>query len=138
MIRYLGHASLYLETDEVTIVTDPWFSKKGAYESTWFQYPDNTDIDFGWVDGLDYVCISHEHEDHCDIGFLKNLNSSTKIVTANFINKRHMTRMLLILSLSMVPMVIRKRPVIPCPVAGSEIWYNMSCVFTCHQIWHSL
>ena len=80
MIRYLGHASLYLETDEVTIVTDPWFSKKGAYESTWFQYPDNTDIDFGWIDGLDYVCISHEHEDHCDIEFLKKLNPSTKIV----------------------------------------------------------
>ena len=89
MIKYLGHASLYLETDEVSIVTDPWFSKTGAYESNWFQYPDNTDIDFSWIDGLDYVCISHEHEDHCDIEFLKKLNPSTKIVTANFINKRY-------------------------------------------------
>ena len=89
MIRYLGHASLYLKSDKVTIVTDPWFSKTGAYESTWFQYPDNTDIDFNWIDGLDYVCISHEHEDHCDIEFLKRLNPSTKIVTANFINKRY-------------------------------------------------
>ena len=78
-----------MKTEEVSVVTDPWFSKTGAYESNWFQYPDNTDIDFSWVDGLDYVCISHEHEDHCDIDFLKKLNSSTKIVTANFINKRY-------------------------------------------------
>ena len=78
-----------MKTEEVSVVTDPWFSKTGAYESSWFQYPDNTDIDFSWIDGLDYVCISHEHEDHCDIEFLQKLNSSTKIVTANFINKRY-------------------------------------------------
>ena len=78
-----------MKTDKVSVVTDPWFSKTGAYESSWFQYPDNTDIDFEWVSDLDYVCISHEHEDHCDIEFLKKLNPSTKIVTANFINKRY-------------------------------------------------
>ena len=89
MIKYLGHASIYIQTSKTSIVTDPWFSKKGAYESTWFQFPDNTDIDFSWVDGLDYVCISHEHEDHCDIEFLKKLNPSTKIITADFINKRY-------------------------------------------------
>lgn len=87
-LKYLGHASIYFRTDTTSIVTDPWFSKTGAYESNWFQYPDNTDIDFSWIDTLDYVCISHEHQDHCDIEFLKKLNSSTKIVTANFTNKR--------------------------------------------------
>jgi len=89
LIKYLGHASIYIQTSKTSIVTDPWFSKKGAYESTWFQFPDNTDINFDWIDGLDYVCISHEHEDHCDIEFLKKLNPSTKIVTADFINKRY-------------------------------------------------
>ena len=29
MIKYLGHASIYIKTNKVSIVTDPWFSKKG-------------------------------------------------------------------------------------------------------------
>tara|TARA_A100001201_G_scaffold59648_1_gene57104 strand:- start:52 stop:1593 length:1542 start_codon:yes stop_codon:yes gene_type:complete len=88
--KFFGHASIYLESETTSIVTDPWFSKKGAYASSWFQYPDNTNIDFSWLDNLDYVCLSHEHEDHCDIDFLKRLNPTTKIVTANFTNKRYL------------------------------------------------
>ena len=88
MIKFLGHASIYLKTDKISIVTDPWFSKTGTYQFSWFQFPDNTDIDFSWVDDLDYVCLSHEHIDHYDVDFLKTLNRKTKIVTANFNNKR--------------------------------------------------
>ena len=48
MIKFLGHASVYIKTDKVSIVTDPWFSKSGAFQSSWFQFPDNTDIDFSF------------------------------------------------------------------------------------------
>ena len=88
MIKFLGHASIYVKTDKISIVIDPWFSKTGTYQFSWFQFPDNTDIDFSWVDDLDYVCLSHEHIDHYDVDFLKTLNRKTKIVTANFNNKR--------------------------------------------------
>ena len=88
MIKFLGHASVYIKTDKVSIVTDPWFSKKGAFQSSWFQFPDNTDIDFSWKDDLDYVCISHEHQDHFDLEFLKTLKSRTGIVIPNYVNKR--------------------------------------------------
>ena len=88
MIKFLGHASVYIKTDKVSIVTDPWFSKSGAFQSSWFQFPDNTEIDFSWKDDLDYVCISHEHQDHCDIEFLKTLNSRTGIVIPNYVSKR--------------------------------------------------
>ena len=87
-IKFLGHASIYIKTDEVSIVTDPWFSKSGAFQSSWFQFPDNTDIDFSWKDDLDYVCISHEHKDHCDLEFLKTLNSRTSIIIPNYVGKR--------------------------------------------------
>ena len=87
-LTYLGHASLLISFKNTTIVTDPWFTKKGAYASTWFQFPDNTEIDFSWIKDLDFVCISHEHEDHFDLEFLKKLNSDVKIVTAKFNNKR--------------------------------------------------
>ena len=69
MIKFLGHASIYIKTDTTSLVVDPWFSKGGAFLHTWFQYPDNTEIDFSWIQNLDYVCISHEHEDHFDLKF---------------------------------------------------------------------
>ena len=31
MIKFLGHASYYIEYDGVSLVTDPWFSKTGAF-----------------------------------------------------------------------------------------------------------
>ena len=68
-IKFFGHASIYIKTPNVSIVTDPWFSKTGAFLYTWYQFPDNTEIDFNWVKDLDYVCISHEHKDHYDINF---------------------------------------------------------------------
>ena len=71
MIKFLGHASIYVKTDKISIVIDPWFSKTGTYQYSWFQFPDNTNIDFSWVDDLDYVCLSHEHIDHYDVDFLK-------------------------------------------------------------------
>ena len=83
-IKFLGHASIYIETPKVKIVTDPWFSKTGAFLHSWFQFPDNTEIDFDWVKTLDYVCLSHEHQDHYDIEFLKTLPDSTKIVIPKY------------------------------------------------------
>ena len=87
-IKYFGHVSIYIKTNNISIVTDPWFHKKGAYQSSWFQFPDNTEIDFSWVNDLDYVCLSHEHQDHYDVNFLTTLNKKTKIIIANFTNKR--------------------------------------------------
>ena len=57
MIKFLGHASIYIKTDTTSLVTDPWFSKNGIFLNSWFQFPDNTDIDLSWKDELDYVCI---------------------------------------------------------------------------------
>ena len=42
--KFLGHASIYIKTNKVSIVTDPWFSKKGAFLGSWYQFPDNTEI----------------------------------------------------------------------------------------------
>lgn len=83
-IRFLGHASIYLRTESVSIVTDPWFSETGAFLCSWFQFPDNTQLDLGFLRTVDYVVLSHEHQDHCDIPFLKTLSPSTKIVIPQY------------------------------------------------------
>jgi len=83
-IKYLGHASIYIKSNGLSVVTDPWFSKDGAFLSTWFQFPDNTDLDLEDVRNVDYVVISHEHLDHLDPKFLKTINPKTKVLIPKY------------------------------------------------------
>ena len=88
MIKFLGHASIYIKTDDTSLVTDPWFSKTGAFLYNWHQFPDNSEINMEWKDDLDFVCISHEHQDHFDPLWLRTLNDKVKIVIPKYRNRR--------------------------------------------------
>ena len=83
-IKFYGHACIYIKTSSVSIVTDPWFSISGAFLSTWFQFPDNTELDLTPLRNADYVVLSHEHQDHFDINFLKTINPRTKIIIPKY------------------------------------------------------
>ncbi|OAI38670.1 hypothetical protein AYO38_02045 [bacterium SCGC AG-212-C10] len=83
-VRFLGHASIYIKTEHVSIVTDPWFSRRGAFLWSWFQFPDNTELDLGFFKDVDYVVLSHEHQDHFDVPFLKTLSPATKVVIPQY------------------------------------------------------
>ncbi|MGK2965769.1 MAG: MBL fold metallo-hydrolase [Tepidiformaceae bacterium] len=83
-IRFLGHASIYMRTDRVSVVTDPWFSEDGAFLASWFQFPDNTTLDLGFLRDVDYVVLSHEHQDHFDLPFLRTLSPATRIVIPKY------------------------------------------------------
>ena len=57
-VRYFGHACVLLQTSEVSILIDPmvaWDNDKGDGRYTFCDLPD-------W---LDYVVLSHNHQDHC-------------------------------------------------------------------------
>ncbi|HEX8179147.1 MAG TPA: MBL fold metallo-hydrolase [Pyrinomonadaceae bacterium] len=57
-IRYLGHASLLIETRETSILIDPVLSYEtsaGLYRYTYADLPER----------IDYVLITHNHQDHC-------------------------------------------------------------------------
>jgi len=83
-IKYFGHASLYIKADGISIATDPWFSKDGAFLSTWFQFPDNTELDLTPIRNADYIAISHEHLDHLDLKFLKTISQKTKVIIPKY------------------------------------------------------
>ena len=83
-IKFYGHACIYIKSNDLSIVTDPWFSKDGAFLSTWFQFPDNTDLDLDEIRNVDYVVISHEHLDHLDPKFLKTLSPKTKVLIPKY------------------------------------------------------
>ena len=92
-ITYLGHAGFCVETPSTLIIMDPWLSKSGAFDSAWFQYPQNHHL-ADYVRDLiktskkdKYIYISHEHQDHFDINFLKSLESSEiTFVLADFVH----------------------------------------------------
>jgi L-ascorbate metabolism protein UlaG (beta-lactamase superfamily) len=57
-MRYFGHACVLIETSEVSILVDPIVSYYG-YESTIEHF---SDVDL--PDTIDYIIITHNHQDH--------------------------------------------------------------------------
>jgi L-ascorbate metabolism protein UlaG (beta-lactamase superfamily) len=70
-VRYFGHACLLFETKEVSILTDPVIS---------YRYPSETDrYTFGELpEVIDYVVITHNHQDHCMFETLLQLRHRIK------------------------------------------------------------
>lgn len=65
-IRYFGHASVLIESRKVSVLTDPVISYKangGIERYTYADLPDR----------IDYVLITHTHQDHCMLESLLQL-----------------------------------------------------------------
>jgi UDP-MurNAc hydroxylase len=78
-ITYLGHAGFIAETNDVIVIMDPWLSPTGAFDASWFQLPCNHHLASLVYEKLQdpqrsiFIYISHEHQDHLDVEFLKSL-----------------------------------------------------------------
>ncbi len=60
----LGHASVLIETEFGSILTDPWVNP--AFFGSWFPFPDNSGLDWDSLGRADYLFVSHLHRDHYD------------------------------------------------------------------------
>lgn len=78
-LTFLGHAGFLLETPNAVVVLDPWLSPHGAFDSSWFQLPQNHHLAETVRQKLSdpskerIVYVSHEHKDHFDPVFLASL-----------------------------------------------------------------
>ena len=72
-IRYFGHACVLVQTDEVSILTDPVISYDVAGEVPRFTFSDLPDV-------IDYVLLTHNHQDHVVIESLLELRGRVKTV----------------------------------------------------------
>lgn len=78
-ITFLGHAGFLVETSHALVVTDPWLSPHGAFDSAWMQFPRNHSLAPLVREKLEhspkerFLYISHEHKDHYDPDFLETL-----------------------------------------------------------------
>jgi hypothetical protein len=83
-IRYLYSACVVIETPDLSMVIDPWFTR-GAYDGAWYQYPQIKDP-ISAIGPVDLISISHIHPDHYDPVFLKQYLSaypSARLIIAN-------------------------------------------------------
>lgn len=84
-LTYLGHAGWFIEHDNFRCICDPWFNPSGAFFSQWLPFPDNTGLlkpDF--LEDLDFVYISHAHEDHLDPTVLSQIDKDTPVLIPRF------------------------------------------------------
>jgi len=87
-ITYLGHAGLLVETAGTTVLCDPWFSRSGAFTGSWFPLPSNDHLaDVVRGKQIDYLYISHDHEDHLDSTFLASLPRHIKLIVPAFASR---------------------------------------------------
>ena len=91
MIKFLGHAGFMYETTNELLLMDPWMSEKGAFDSSWYQFPSNHELgseiknQISETDKEVYIYISHEHKDHFDVEYLKKLNlQKVNFITPKF------------------------------------------------------
>ncbi|CAN5855091.1 hypothetical protein BH18ACT6_BH18ACT6_05400 [soil metagenome] len=73
LVRSLGHAGLELEVAGARILCDPRFSPEGAFQGSWFQFPDNSHLLDHELIRPDAILISHEHMDHIDPWLLEQV-----------------------------------------------------------------
>tara|TARA_R110001592_G_scaffold12288_3_gene58920 strand:- start:1176 stop:2672 length:1497 start_codon:yes stop_codon:yes gene_type:complete len=87
-ITCLGHAGLWIKTQDVNILCDPWLSENPAYFKSWSVYPSNNHVNWDEIiEKTDIVFVSHIHRDHFDENFLTKLykqNKKIKVLLPDF------------------------------------------------------
>jgi UDP-MurNAc hydroxylase len=85
-VTYYGQACILIEAAGKKILTDPWLTE-GAYFGTWFHThllaeagitPETFPKD------IDYLFLSHEHEDHVDPASLRHFRSNIPVLICQF------------------------------------------------------
>lgn len=75
--EYVSHACLYIETSDTKILIDPWFNGP-SYQEQWNVFPKPVNTDF--ISDVDYIVITHGHEDHLHADTLKLFSLDTPIL----------------------------------------------------------
>ena len=89
-VTYLGQACTLIEAAGRKILVDPWLTE-GAYFGTWFHTHLLADAGVSLTSiprDIDYLFLSHEHQDHADPETLRNINPDTPVLICKFPSDR--------------------------------------------------
>lgn len=81
-VSYLSSAAILVETEDASLLCDPWLVD-GAFYGSWCHYPplDSDPEDFNDVD---YIYISHIHPDHFDPATLRRMDSDIPVLIHDY------------------------------------------------------
>jgi UDP-MurNAc hydroxylase len=85
-VTYYGQACTLVEAGGLKILTDPWLTE-GAYQGTWFHTHVLADAGVTpqtFPKDIDYLFLSHEHQDHLDVATLKHFSAQTPILICRY------------------------------------------------------
>ena len=85
-ITVVGSASLLIEWEGYTILTDPWIDGITMFDS-WINYPPS-EIPLEDLPKIDAIWISHEHSDHFHIPTLSRLEKTIPVYVPNLLDGR--------------------------------------------------
>mgnify|MGYP003111058172 CR=1 FL=1 len=84
-VTYLTGASVLIETRGIKILSDPWFYD-GAFYGSWHHWPP-FNVDLNRLQDIDYIYISHIHEDHLCPKSLNYFDKDIPVLIHNFKTK---------------------------------------------------
>uniref|UniRef100_UPI004047BA71 MBL fold metallo-hydrolase n=1 Tax=Algoriphagus sp. TaxID=1872435 RepID=UPI004047BA71 len=82
-IRWLNHATVYIECNGKSLITDPWLFGP-AFLTGWWLYSPSPSNSMDLLKQADFVYISHNHPDHLHAETLAILDKNKPIITPNF------------------------------------------------------
>ena len=89
-VTYYGQACTLTEAAGLRILTDPWLTE-GAYQGTWFHTHVLADAGVtpeSFPKDIDYLFLSHEHQDHLDVATLKHFRPDIPLLICRFVTPK--------------------------------------------------
>ncbi len=89
-ITFINHASFLIQTENLNILTDPVYSERVSPMS-WagpkrYRAPG---INIENLPSIDYILVSHDHYDHCDVATLKQIQEKFGSIIYSGLGMRH-------------------------------------------------
>ena len=77
----IGGATAILEHKGKRVLFDPWMDE-GIFYGSWYHYPP-LKMSIADLGHIDYIFISHIHEDHCSAATMKHINRDAEVIMMN-------------------------------------------------------
>ncbi|ELY56524.1 Zn-dependent hydrolase of the beta-lactamase fold-like protein [Natronococcus amylolyticus DSM 10524] len=81
-VTYLESAAILVESEDASILCDPWLVD-GAYYGSWAHYPE-PEFEPEDFNDVDYIYISHIHPDHFDPDTLRRIDTDIPILIHDY------------------------------------------------------
>ena len=85
-IRWLNHATVYIESNGISFITDPWLFGPAFMTGWWLNEPSTVDS-IELLKKADFLYISHNHPDHLHPETLSLVSKHKKVIVGNFMTK---------------------------------------------------